>query len=154
MYEKGAPLEIGGVKYNLVFTTAALLEVDDRYEGIQEMVEKFNGPEDADDDTPEQLAEKAKSRKKARSSSLHEIPWLVATMANQGIMLENGGKAEGLVRPEEIALRLPPKDMSTALNAAMKAISIGMGTYVETSESADRDLGLEEVEKNSEGAGA
>ena len=150
MLEKGCPVVIGGANYNLVFTTAALLEITDRYGGIAEMAEKLNGPDDVEGGTVEDRAEKAKQRKAAQSSSLKEIPWLISTLANQGVMLENPKGA--LITPEHVGLHTSPKDIKSMMDAVMKAIAIGMGTYhadVET----ERDLVMEELDrKNVTGA--
>lgn len=156
MYEKGVPVTIGGKPCTLVFTLAALMMLTDRYGGVQEMAEAFNGPDVTDEDTPEEATQKLAAKKKARLYGIKETPWLIATLANQGYMLEHGPrKADDpeLLTPETVALQVLPRDMR-ALNAAfMEAISIGMGTLHGEGEDAETDVVLEELEqKNAAGA--
>ena len=152
MYEGGVSVTIGGRDYQMVFTLAALLAVKKRYGGIRQMAEAFNGPTINEWDSEEEKVEKALAQQKAQEDAVDELPWLIATLINQGELLEDP-KAETLT-PEHVALRILPKYIETLMGQVMEAIAIGMGTEHEDGEEK-RDPVLEELDtKNAVGAKA
>lgn len=133
--ENGVDIKIAGKAYRLVFTTAALKEVGKRYGGIEEMGEKM----DAD-----------------KIAALDDICWLVALLANQGIMLDTGITRldnPDLLTADKVALMTMPREIESLSQAAIEAIKVAM----ETEHPADAgpvDVVLEEIEKNVATAGA
>lgn len=131
MNAKGRPIELNGKTYNMVYTSAAMLEVYDKYGDVSGMADKLD----------------ANQKEAARI-----VPWLVSLLCNQGIMLETGNTKPNnpeLITPEWVALYTMPKDWQGMLSEAMAAIAIGNGTYHE-SEEGPVDVVLEELEKNAD----
>lgn len=143
------PISIGGLEEELVFTTAALLAVQEKFGDISSMTEAFSGPEINEWDDDEEKARKQQAQAKANADALPLGCWLVATLANQGRLLKDP-KAEELSE-QYIALHTMPMDLQPMLQACMDAIAKGMGTY-HREEEAPADPILEEVEKNGESA--
>lgn len=155
MYEKGVNATIGDQERFLVCTTAAYEEICNKYGGLQEMVEMFQGPEDDDNDTEAERAEKMKAREKAAGKIFTIAPWLIALLANQGEMLKTGiTKPDNpeLLTAEKVKLMTSPGEIRPLMEAAMQAIAIGFGTEHNLS-GGKRDPVLEELDrKNAEGA--
>lgn len=156
MYEKGYPVKINDKEYLMVFSLAAMLAITERYGGIEEMADALIGPADEDGDTEDVQRDKAAARNKARIKSLSELPWLITTLVNQGIMLESGNTNKdnpALLTPEKAAVFIPPKELQKHMAAVMGAIAIGMGTYHGDDPNEERDVVLDELQqKNAEGA--
>ena len=151
MYEQGVRVSIGGREHYLVFSLAALLAVKEKYGGLQAMAEVFSGPDDNEWDSEDVKSEKAKARTKAQENVVDELPWLIATLATQGLWLDDP-KAEE-VSAKWVALHILPKDLGGLMLSANKAIAVGMGA--EHGDAGPRDPVLEELDrKNAGGAGA
>ena len=73
MNAKGRPIELNGKTYNMVYTSAAMLEVYDKYGDVSGMADKL-------DDNQKEAA--------------RIVPWLVSLLCNQGIMLDMSGMAK------------------------------------------------------------
>lgn len=134
MVENGVDIKIAGKQYHLVFTTAALKEVSKRYGGIAEMGDKM----DAD-----------------KTAAIDDICWLVALLANQGIMLSTGNTNPGnpdLLTADKIALLTMPREIELLSQAAVEAINIAMETEHQAN-TGPVDVVLEEIEKNAEAGG-
>ncbi|MGI6634180.1 MAG: hypothetical protein ACOX7B_03290 [Christensenellales bacterium] len=144
-------IEFGGLKEDLVFTTAALMEVQEKFGDITAMTEAFSGLEINEWDDEEAKAKKLKLHAEANVNALPLGCWLVTILANQGRWLKDP-KAEKLTE-EYVALHTAPMDLQPMLQACMDAIAKGMGTYHQEEE-APIDPILEEVEKNAESAEA
>ncbi len=154
MYEKTVTATIGGTEYDLVYTLAAMLEVTERFGGVEEMAEAFQGPADEDGDTQDIKKQKEHDRKKAGILALKEIPWLIALLANQGIMLKTQDTSPNnpaLLTAAKVSLYVKPKNLEALTQKAMEAIAEGSMTEHETGDQ-ERDLVMEEIEKNGEGA--
>lgn len=137
MNEKGRNVEINGKPYKLVYTSAAMLEIMERFGDVEGMAEKLQADP----------VEAAKI-----------VPWLVSLLCNQGTMLVTGNTKPtnpDLLTPELVALWTMPKDWEHLMGESMTAIAIGNGTYHEGQE-GPVDVTLEEIEreKNADGAGA
>lgn len=135
MNEKGREVEINGKQYNLVYTSAAMLAIIERFGDVEGMAGKLQ----------ENQAEAARI-----------VPWLIATLANQGIMLETGNTKPNnpdLLTPELVALWTMPNEWHYLIGECMDAIAIGNGTYHKAEENGPVDVVLEEIEKNAAGAG-
>lgn len=152
MYEGGVSVTIGGRGYTLVFTLAALLEVTEKYGGLEEMAEVFNGPTINEEDSDKVKAEKQKAQAKAQIGSVVHMPWLLAVLVNQGELLKDPKAVP--VTAEQLALTLLPRDLKLLMEKAMQAINLGMSMEHEPDQ-GKRDPVLEELDrKNAEGAGA
>lgn len=143
------PITINGVDEELVFTTAALLEVQEKFGDIANMTEAFSGPEINEWDDEETKDEKRRKQAKANAEALPLGCWLVATLATQGRWLKDP-KAEPLTE-KYVALHTMPMDLQQMLQSSMDAIAKGMGTYHKNEEEPVDPI-LEEVEKNGESA--
>lgn len=150
--DKAVHITLNGREEALVFTTAALKTVQDKYGDISGLTEAFAGPsiQEWDQDDKEVLESKLAAQKKAQDQALDIAWWLVALLANQGRML-NDIQGE-LLTEQQVALYMLPSDMEPMLQACMDAIAKGTGTYHQP-EDAETDPILEEVLKNGEGAG-
>lgn len=150
--DKAVSVTLNGREEALVFTTAALQEVQAKYGDVSGMTEAFAGPaiEEWDREDQEALERKLNAQQEAQRQALPIAWWLVALLANQGRMLKDV-QAE-LLTEQEVALYMLPSDMEPMLQACMDAIAKGTGTYHQTEEK-ETDPILEEVLKNGEGAG-
>lgn len=142
---------INGIEESLVFTTAALLEVQEKFGDVQKMTEAFSGPTIEEWDDEEEQERKRALQAKANMEALPLGCWLVAVLANQGRWLKDINSEP--IDEKYIALHTMPMDLAPMLQACMDAIAKGMGTY-RTEEEHPSDPILEEVEKNGESAGS
>ena len=132
MNEKGRTVVINDKQCNLVYTSAAMLEI----------IEKFGDVEGMADKLQQNQAEAARI-----------VPWLIALLANQGVMLETGNAKPSnpdLIDSDWVALYTMPKDWEYLMGECMSAIAIGNGTYHEAPDEGPVDVVLEELEKNAE----
>ena len=135
MNEKGRTVVINDKQFNLVYTSAAMLEI----------IEKFGDVEGMADKLQQNQAEAARI-----------VPWLIALLANQGVMLETGNAKPSnpdLIDSDWVALYTMPKDWEYLMGECMSAIAIGNGTYHEAPDEGPVDVVLEELEKNAEAGG-
>lgn len=135
MNEKGRAVEINGKQFNLVYTSAAMLSIIERFGDVEGMADKLQ----------ENQAEAARI-----------VPWLIALLANQGVMLETGNAKPSnpdLIDSDWVALYTMPKDWEYLMGECMTAIAIGNGTYHEAPDEGPVDVVLEEIEKNAEAGG-
>ena len=135
MNEKGCTVVINDRKFNLVYTSAAMLGI----------IEKFGDVEGMADKLQQNQAEAARI-----------VPWLIALLANQGVMLETGNAKPSnpdLIDAGWVALYTMPKDWEYLMGECMSAIAIGNGTYHEAPDEGPVDVVLEELEKNAEAGG-
>ncbi len=135
MNEKGREIELNGKKYRMVYTTAAMLMVAEKYGDVKDMAEQAE---------------------KNMAESGRIATWLVSTLCNQGTYLDtNDPKPSNpdLISPEWVALHTMPKDWEYLMGECMAAIGIGNGTYHEAPKEGPVDVVLEELEKNAEAGG-
>lgn len=157
MYEKGVALKIGGKDYNLVFTLGALMDVTMRLNGISEMAKGMETEPIKKSDTVAEKARKAKKNKDAAIYTMQEMPWLIALLANQGLLIEadeTNKPVKELLTPEKVRLRMKPIAYSKAQDLVMEAIAAGM-KQEEEKEVVDGivDLTVKEIDsKNVKGA--
>ena len=147
----GVKITLNGKEEELIFTTAALKAVQEKFGGMSEMVDAFSGAEINEWDDGETRAAKLKAKKEAETNTLDIIWWLVALLSNQGRLLKNT-KAQ-LLSEAEVGLLLLPYQVEGVMNSCMEAIAKGTGTYHAQAEEKASDPILEEVQKNVEGAG-
>jgi hypothetical protein len=128
MSENGVEISIRSKAYRLVFTTAALKEIGKKYGGVEEMGAKM----DAD-----------------RIAAIDDVCWLVALLANQGIMLDTGITAPGnpdLLTADKVALLTMPWEIEGLSKAAIHAIELGMAMEHPASD-GPVDVVLEELRR-------
>lgn len=115
--DRSAVIKIAGKEYNLVLTTRATKEIAAKYGGL------------------EQLGNKLFSGEKV-SEALNEVIWLLALLANQGIMIENlqKGKKQELLTEEQIELLTTPFELSEYKNAIIEAMNKGTNRNIESEE--------------------
>mgnify|MGYP000916785397 CR=1 FL=1 len=154
---KGVTVVIGGKTYELVFTLNALMAFSARFGGRDEMIEQTQGPQIYESDPPEVVEEKRKAQKKAQERFFQELPWLIATLANQGIALANlqhKGKVENLT-PDLVGLLVMPSEFYKLAGDVMEAMLIGSTPeHVAEEEDQPKDAFLEELESKNAGGAA
>jgi len=127
------PFEIAGRRMEMIFTTAALLYVEEKFGGLSELGDKME------------------------SEMLKTALWLVEIMANQGVILRTGKTNlpdEEKVTIEWLSYNLMPYRLKEIAELAMQAVRLGMNAEtVDVDEDAEVDVVLEEIEKNADGAG-
>lgn len=129
MFEKGVDVQIDGVTYSLIFTTAAMGAVGKKYGGVEEMGEAMQID---------------------KSNAVEDICWLIALLANQGIMLKtrntNPNNPE-LLTAELVGLLTMPLELTQVLSqAAIKAVELGMNIEHDAGD-GPVDVTLEEIRK-------
>lgn len=136
MYETGREVKIADRSFFLVFNTSALLEITQRYGGLEMLGDAFE---------------------KEPAKAIAEVPWLIALLANQGIALKNEEttEKESLITAEWVALHMKPKQLIRQKDIVMQAITDGMTDDDQDAEDDDTDEVLEDIvsEKNVAGAG-
>jgi hypothetical protein len=149
-------VKIGQKEYTLVCTTAAYVEICEKYGGIEEMAATFQGEPITEYDTPEIQEQKRVAAARAANNTFSVIPWLVSVLANQGTMLALGKTRlteDEKLWEETVLVQTNPKQIKDLTAAAMEAISIGFG--MEHKQPEGNSL-LDEVErqerKNAESA--
>ena len=134
MFEKGIDVQIAGKDYRFVFTTAAMKAVGLKFGGITELGERME-------------AEKI--------GAIEDVCWLIALLANQGIMLETRNVSPNnpdLLSAELVELLTMPTEIESLTKEALKAIELGMEVE-HTPIEGEVDVTLEEIrqkEKKSE----
>lgn len=132
------PIEIGGKKYELYFSTEAYLELSRKHGGIKEFSDKLK------EMTPDEITIACVS--------------LTTLLINQKILIDNEEKGtnEPLITDQKLLLYLTPAMQIEARSKLFQAIGLGMGRElrVDAPGQKDEDLVLGEMneEKNAESA--
>lgn len=122
--DRSSFITLGGVEYELLFTTYATKAISKRYGGLENLGNELEGSKDVD-------------------KSLDEIVWLISLLANQPIMIYNlwNDNKKQLLTEEMVSLLTTPSDLASYKDAIMTAMLKG----------TKREVISEEVEtKNSE----
>lgn len=122
--DRSSSITLGGVEYELLFTTYATKAISKRYGGLENLGNELEGSKDVD-------------------KSLDEIVWLISLLANQPIMIYNlwNDNKKALLTEEMVSLLTTPSDLASYKDAIMTAMLKG----------TKREVISEEVEtKNSE----
>lgn len=87
------------------------------------------------------------------AEAISEYAWLIATLANQGIEIDNDEKGEKTqqITDKKVMLYLSPAELINAKDVLMGAIADGMGRKIDTDGDDEQDEVLNEI-KNIEGA--
>lgn len=129
MNEKHKLLKVGKKEYKLVFSTQALIDITDKYGGVEQM---------------------ASALEKMGVKAVQEYAWLIALLANQGIAIDNeeNGTEIPLITDKKVMLCLTPADLMSAQSILMGAISEGMGQTIDIDgDNDDNDEVLTEIKK-------
>jgi hypothetical protein len=130
---KSVPLEIEGKTYNLAYTYAAFSACTQRYGGAFKMWDKI-GYSRVEDGVDENGEPKYISNVD-EALLVPELPWLIATMVNQGIMLETGNTKPdnpALITEGYVGIHMNPADFKDMTTAVMTAVALGNGMEHET----------------------
>ena len=122
--DRSSSITLGGVEYELLFTTYATKAISKRYGGLENLGNELEGSKDVD-------------------KSLDEIVWLISLLANQPIMIYNlwNDNKKALLTEEMVSLLTTPSDLASYKDAIITAMLKG----------TKREVTSEEVEtKNSE----
>lgn len=130
MNEKSKTLKMGKKEYRLVFSTQALIDITERFGGVEEMAGELE---------------------KKGVRAIPEYAWLIALLINQGIEIDNedNGEEAPLIAEKTVLLYLSPAALIEAQHVLMDAIKAGMGREIEGNEE-DEDEVLSQI-KNDEG---
>ena len=123
MDDRAGKVVIGGEEYELLLTTLATKEIAKKYGGLDKLGDMMQSGDII--------------------QSLDEVAWLIATLANQPIMIANRKNHEKreLLTAEDVELMTSPADIGNMSDAIMEAIGKGM----------KRNVVSEEIEKNAVG---
>jgi len=155
MIPNGVKIEIGEKQYNLIYTVAAAEQIIGRYGSTTEMIQGIGVKDivvgkntDGTEKTEQRIDEK---------TIMREVPWIVALLANQGIMIESHNTKpdnSALLTPECVKLFSPLYALKDMINGVMEAIRIGSDMdYKGAQNDGPKDVILEELEKNAPAAG-
>ena len=114
--DRAATIQIGGESYELLLTTKATKEIAGRYGGLENLGSKLMKAENFE-------------------MALDEIIWLIALLANQGVLLHNLRHPEEkrpLLTMEEVELLTSPLDLAAYKDAIMAAMVRGTKRHVES----------------------
>lgn len=117
-------ITLGGIEYELLFTTYATKAISKRYGGLENLGNELEGSKDVD-------------------KSLDEVVWLISLLANQPIMIYNlwNDNKKPLLTEEMVSLLTTPSDLASYKDAIMTTMLKG----------TKREVISEDVEtKNSE----
>ncbi len=115
-------MKIVSREFNLVFTTAAWMQIEDAFGGIEAISERLE----------------------AGNCIASTIVKLIVILGNQGLML--AGK-KGDLSEDWIAMNLRPADVASAASECVAAINRGMGMETSNGDDEAVDVVLEEIEK-------
>ncbi len=113
-----AKITIGGVDYDLLLTMRATKEIAKRYGGLENLGDKL-----MQEDSFEQ--------------SIDEIVWLIVTLANQPLMIEqlkNPQAKVKLLTAEEVELMATPHELMDFKDAITLSMMLGTKRNIESEE--------------------
>ena len=114
--DRGAMIQIGNRKYEMLLTPRATNEIAKRYGGLASLGDKLMKAENFE-------------------HALDELVWLIALLANQSILIHNFQHPEEKRDPlteETIELLTSPHDLAAYKDAIMESMFRGTKRYVES----------------------
>lgn len=123
--ERGALIDIGGEKYELILTTKATKAIAGRYGGLENLGEKLMCSENFE-------------------MALDEIVWLLTLLANQSVLIYNLKHKDApkeLLTEEEVELLTSPLQLASYKSAITEAMLRGTARNVVSE-------GAENISKN------
>jgi len=120
--DRSARITIDQQEYRLVLTTRATKEIARRYGGLENLGEKLLKAENFE-------------------MALEEIVWLIALLANQGILIRNRmeGEKRPLLTEEDVELLTSPMELAVFKDAILEALLKGTRRDVESEESPSKN---------------
>ena len=126
--DRTAIINIGGVDYPLILTTKATKEIAKRYGGLESLGEKLMKNENFE-------------------AALDEIVWLIALLANQGILTHNlryrhdQSAQKPLLTEDDVELLTTPFDLKDYKSAITEAMQRGTNRTVESENEEGKNAG-------------
>ncbi|OFV69176.1 hypothetical protein ACWI_33700 [Acetobacterium wieringae] len=113
--DRMAVVTIGGVEYQLIFTTKATKEIAKRYGGLANLGETLMKNENFE-------------------MALDEVTWLIALLANQSILIHNlqNEEKKPLLTEEAVELLTTPMELADYKNAITEAMVSGTRRHLES----------------------
>ena len=123
MDDRYSTIKIDDKEYKLILTTLATKEIGKRYGGLEKLGDKLMKPENFE-------------------LAISEISWLIMTLANQNIMIENlktPNEKQELLTQEYIELMTTPTDLSKYKDAIMEAFHKGIKREIQSEEQKSKN---------------
>lgn len=113
--ERSAIIKIGDKEYELLLTTKATKEINEKFGGLENVGNKL-------------------TKTTSISESLDIIVWLIVLLANQSILRKNllEKKNDALLTVEMVEVFTSPADLNTFANAIMEALVKGTKRDIES----------------------
>ena len=124
METRSSTIKIGKKEYELLLTTKATKEINDKFGGLENI---GNTLTDA----------------KSVTESLGIVIWLIVLLANQAILRKNliDGTKEELLKEEDVEILTSPADLNSCTNAIMEALVNGTKRNVEGDDVSKNTVG-------------
>ena len=111
-------IKIGNKEYELLLTTKATKEINNKFGGLENVGNKL-------------------TESKSVGESLEIVIWLIVLLANQAILRKNliEGTKEPEIKEEELEILTSPADLNDFTSAIMNALIVGTKRNIESDES-------------------
>ena len=111
-------IKIGNKEYELLLTTKATKEINNKFGGLENVGNKL-------------------TESKSVGESLEIVIWLIVLLANQAILRKNllEGTKESEIKEEELEILTSPADLNDFTSAIMNALIVGTKRNIESDES-------------------
>ena len=111
-------IKIGNKEYELLLTTKATKEINNKFGGLDNVGNKL-------------------TESKSVGESLEIVIWLIVLLANQAILRKNllEGTKESEIKEEELEILTSPADLNDFTSAIMNALIVGTKRNIESEES-------------------
>ena len=111
-------IKIGNKEYELLLTTKATKEINNKFGGLENVGNKL-------------------TESKSVGESLEIVIWLIVLLANQAILRKNliEGTKEPEIKEEELEILTSPADLNDFSSAIMNALIVGTKRNIESDES-------------------
>ena len=116
--ERSATIKIGDKEYELLLTTKATKEIAKKYGGLEKLGDKLLSNKDYE-------------------AAIGEIVWLIVTLANQPILInnfKNPNDKKDLLTEEEVEILTTPEDLANFKGAITSALYKGVKRNIESVE--------------------
>lgn len=116
--ENKSVIKIGNKEYELLLTTKATKEINNKFGGLENVGNKL-------------------TESKSVGESLEIVIWLIVLLANQAILRKNliEGTKEPEIKEEELEILTSPADLNDFTSAIMNALIVGTKRNIESEES-------------------
>ncbi len=123
MDDRYSIIKIADKEFKLILTTLATKEIGKRYGGLEKLGDKLMKPENFE-------------------LAISEISWLIMTLANQSIRIENlknPNEQQELLTQEYIELMTTPQDLGNYQQAIMDAFHKGVKREIQSEEEKSKN---------------